>query len=148
MNIKTMIIAGIATLAAVAFFLQFSAKDTADRTLPRQDERLISALIAVESNGNDYAVGDNGRSAGCLQINKCVVDDVNRVCGTAYSYADRFNREKSKEIFRHYMGIYATSKRLKRTVTNEDRARIWNGGPNGYVKAATKQYWRRVKNRM
>jgi len=136
---------GIAKIAGIALgvgILAFSAVGA------EKHGKLIEAVIAVESSGNDFAVGDGGKSVGCLQIRKSVVDDVNRAYGTKYTYADRFSRKKSKEIFLRYMNLYATRKRLKRAVTNEDRARIWNGGPDGYAKAETKRYWNRVKRRM
>ena len=38
--------------------------------------------------------------------------------------------------------------RLGRTPTNEDLARIHNGGPNGYKKTATDGYWKKVKNKI
>ena len=46
---------------------------------------------------------------------------------------------------RRYMRRYATPARLGRPVTQEDVARIHNGGPNGYKNPATKQYWEKVK---
>ena len=44
---------------------------------------LITALIAVESSGNDMAIGDNGRALGPLQIHRGVVLDVNRITGSS-----------------------------------------------------------------
>jgi hypothetical protein len=46
------------------------------------------------------------------------------------------------------MARYATSKRLGRPVTDQDRARIWNGGPNGYKKKATLGYWAKVRKEL
>ena len=43
------------------------------------------------------------------------------------------------------MKRYATEKRLGRPVTQEDIARIHNGGPNGYKKKSTEKYWQKVK---
>ena len=40
--------------------------------------KFLAALIAVESSGNDNAVGDGGASHGPLQIGAAVVEDVNR----------------------------------------------------------------------
>ena len=108
-------------------------------------DSLINAIIKVESNDNVNAIGDNGKAVGCMQIWKVVVDDVNKVSKLKYNYNDRFNKEKSIEIFKLYINKYATAKRLGRTPTNEDVARIWNGGPNGFKKAGTKQYWLKVK---
>ena len=39
---------------------------------------LLAVLIQVESSGNNTAVGDNGKSVGCLQIQQGVIDDVNK----------------------------------------------------------------------
>ena len=43
------------------------------------------------------------------------------------------------------MKRYATEHRLGRKVTQEDIARIHNGGPNGYKKESTEKYWSKVK---
>ncbi len=53
---------------------------------------LISALIIVESSGNDLAIGDNGRALGPLQIHRGVVQDVNRITGSHYRHQDMTNR--------------------------------------------------------
>ena len=111
----------------------------------KPSDSLINAIIKVESNDNVNAIGDNGKAVGCMQIWKVVVDDVNKVSKLKYNYNDRFNKEKSIEIFKLYINKYATTKRLGRTPTDEDMARIWNGGPNGFKKAGTKQYWLKVK---
>ena len=111
----------------------------------KPSDSLINAIIKVESNDNVNAIGDNGKAVGCMQIWKVVVDDVNKVSKLKYNYNDRFNKEKSIEIFKLYINKYATAKRLGRTPTHEDMARIWNGGPNGFKKAGTKQYWLKVK---
>ena len=107
--------------------------------------KLILAIIAIESNGNDGITGDNGNAYGCLQIWQCYVDDANEYAGTTYTHEDAYDRQKSIAIFNAYMARYATEKRLGRVATAEDIARIHNGGPNGYKKAATDEYWRKVK---
>ena len=108
-------------------------------------DNIIHAIIKVESNGNNLAIGDDGRSVGCMQIQKSVIDDVNDVSSVKYKYNDRYNRSKSIEIFKIYITRYATVKRLGHIPTDEDIARIWNGGPNGYKKSATKKYWNKIK---
>ena len=107
--------------------------------------KLIDAICKVESNNGMYVVGDNGKDIGCLQIWKTVVDDVNKYSKVKYTYADRYDKVKSYEMFKLYIGHYATQKRLGRKPTNEDMARIWNGGPNGYKKTSTIKYWNKVK---
>jgi len=110
---------------------------------------LILAIIHVESGGDLNAIGDGGDSRGCMQIQAGVITDVNQTFKTNYSWPkDTLSKEKSIELFRKYMARYATKKRLGREPTLEDYARIWNGGPNGYKKKATLDYWRKVKARM
>ena len=55
------------------------------------------------------------------------------------------DRALSEETMRRYMARYSTPARLGRPVTQEDTARIFNGGPNGYKNGATKRYWEMVK---
>lgn len=106
---------------------------------------LILALIAVESNGNDRAIGDGGLAYGALQIHACYVADANEFANANWSHEDAYDRDKAIDIFIAYMSRYATEKRLGRPVTIEDVARIHNGGPNGYKKDATIKYWRKVR---
>ena len=109
-------------------------------------DRLIPALIQVESGGNDRAEGDyrNGKAqaVGCLQIWTVMVDDVNRITGKAYTLKDRQNRQRSVEMARAYLMHYA------KAGTIEQAARKWNGGPAGDKKAATVKYWEKVKKEM
>ncbi len=55
------------------------------------------------------------------------------------------DRVLSEETIRRYMARYATPARLGRPVTEEDVARIFDGGPNGYKNGATRQYWENLK---
>lgn len=107
--------------------------------------KLILAIITVESGGDNYAVGDNGNAYGCLQIWPAYVQDANEYAGTSFTHEDAFNQKKSVKMFEAYMARYATEKRLGRTPTAEDIARIHNGGPDGYKKPATDAYWAKVK---
>lgn len=112
-------------------------------------DRLIAAMIQVESNGNDNAVGDTELSQpayGCLQIRQPACDDVNRRHKTAYQATYCLgNRALSIEICKKYLAMWATEKRIGRRVTDEDLARIWNGGPNGYKKESTVKYWEKIQ---
>lgn len=103
--------------------------------------RFISALIQVESGGNDRAVGDyvNGlpTSFGCLQISEKVLTDVSRISGCKVTYANAFRRLDAIWICQTYLYHYATAERLGHEPTFEDYARIWNGGPDGWREKAT-----------
>lgn len=100
---------------------------------------LISALIIVESSGNDQAIGDNGRALGPLQIHRGVVLDVNRITGSNYRHSEMTNRAAARAVCQAYLEHYGKGKTL------EQQARIWNGGPTGDRKQATVAYWRRVQ---
>ena len=108
---------------------------------------LLAALIVVESNGNDLARGRHGE-LGALQVRPCVVRDVNRIAGTHYRWAEMTNRWAALGVFRIYTGHYCTEARLKRPVTDQDRARTWHGGPDGWKRRKTVAYWKRVRARM
>ena len=104
---------------------------------------LISALIIVESSGNDLAIGDNGRAIGPLQIHRGVVQDVNRITGSHYRHQDMTNRVQARAVCEAYLKHYGKGK------TTEEQARIWNGGPQGHKKkTATQAYWNKVEKHL
>lgn len=111
--------------------------------LASPSDKLINALVKVESKGVRTATGDKGRAVGVLQIHKGVIDDVNRQLKTKYTYADRWNEAKSMEICRKYLLIYGG-----KNATDEKYARIWNGGPQGHKKISTRKYWSKVQSEL
>ncbi len=106
---------------------------------------LLLALIMVESHGNDNAV--NSHATGCLQITPILVKDVNRIADTNYTLKDRFDRNKSIEMAQIYLQYYGKvyTKKTGKEPDSEIYARIWNGGPNGWQKSSTEDYWLKVK---
>ena len=50
-----------------------------DFNISKNTTHLLSALIMVESSNNDSAYNASEDAVGCLQIRKCMVDDVNRI---------------------------------------------------------------------
>ena len=108
----------------------------------------------VESGGDECKRGDNGRSLGAYQIMEKYYNDAvefnPRLCegGKTYrSVAGIGSSHYSELVIMSYMGRYATRERLGRDPTDEDIARIHNGGPDGYRKTATLPYWNKVKSR-
>ena len=98
---------------------------------------LLSALIAVESGGNDRAVGKHGE-LGPLQIKSILVRDVNRFAHTRYAHKDVTNRQVSIDIATRYLAHYGEN------LSDESLARIWQGGPRGHRNSSTRAYGRRV----
>jgi hypothetical protein len=103
---------------------------------------LISALIIVESSGNDQAIGDNGRAIGALQIHRGVVLDVNRITGSHYRHSEMTNRVAARAVCEAYLKAYGKG------ASTEQLARRWNGGPTGDRKPATEAYWAKVKKHL
>jgi len=105
------------------------------------------AILAVESgNGRDQRCWTESpdRSLGPAQMRRCRVDDCNRILGRpAYTYADRLDRGKCREMFgvscRHYWPRGGP----------EQWARHWNGSPTkGPTSPATARYWGKIQAAM
>lgn len=114
-------------------------------------QHLVQAMIQVESEGNESIHGDlhlkDGSSVGVLQIRPIMVREVNRILKLQkkkrrYTLKDRYNREKSIEIFNIWMNFHHPQDSF------EIIARNWNGGPKGYKKQSTKHYWNKVKREL
>tara|TARA_R110000803_G_scaffold48532_5_gene100853 strand:+ start:21900 stop:22565 length:666 start_codon:yes stop_codon:yes gene_type:complete len=105
---------------------------------------LIEAMIKVESRGDDRAYCKREEAVGCLQIRPVMVKEVNRLLkrrgdSCRYNLGDRWNREKSIEMFMVF---------CKHKTSLEQMARNWNGGPRGYKRSATIGYWKKVLHNM
>ncbi len=124
-------------LCILAFFSMCVGK------APVTDDALISAIITVESRGDDSAVGDGGKAVGPLQIHAVMVKEVNRILGSdVYTLSDRTSRTKSIEMFKVYTNKYTPQWQPELV------ARRWNGGPTGEKKRATLAYWTKVKKEL
>jgi hypothetical protein len=115
------------------------------------DEHLVSALIFVESRGNDSAIGDRhlvgNEAVGALQIRPIMVREVNRILriqksNKRFTLKDRFERDKSIEMF------YIWKNYHHKDDSHEVIARNWNGGPKGYKLNRTVKYWNKVENQL
>ena len=95
----------------------------------------------VESGGNPKVVKSAG-CAGLLQITKICVRQCNiwleqDKSKKRYTYADRLDPDKSKEMF------ILTQKHLNPKNDIEHAIRLWKGGPH-YKKASTEGYYKKV----
>ena len=114
--------------------------------LTAQQQELVDALIIVESNGNDNAIGDNGKAIGCLQIWEIYHTDAVERSRIGGSYKDCFNRDYAIKVFDAYMKRYAREAWTNPAKFDAEKvARIHNGGPRGYKKKATQKYWKKVQ---
>lgn len=104
--------------------------------------KVINAIIQVESKGNAKAYNPNGDCAGILQITPGLVKQCNawfkaKKSKKRYTLQDRYNVQKSKEMFVMYQTYYNKSNDVEKAI------RIWNGGP-GFNKASTDGYYQKV----
>ena len=117
-----------------------------DFNLSQNTTYLLSAIMFVESSYNDSAYHKGEDAVGCLQIRKCMVNDVNRILrrqksDLKFTYDDRWLRNKSIKMFDIYCKHYGLT-------TSEEIARCWNGGPRGMQSKMTAGYWKKVKNQL
>lgn len=108
--------------------------------------KVIDAIAMVESKGNPKAFNSNGNCAGLLQITPRLVKQCNiwfkaKKSKKRYTLADRYNVQKSKEMFVMVQSYYNKTNDVEKAI------RIWNGGPgytikgtNGYLKKVMKYY--------
>ena len=109
-------------------------------------DTLVSAIMFIESSYNDSAYRADEDAVGCLQIRKCMVNDVNRILkrqklDLRFTYSSRWSRDSSIQMFEIYCKHYNLT-------TNEEIARCWNGGPRGINNPATVGYWNKVKDKI
>jgi len=102
---------------------------------------LLSALIQIESHGNDLARGKHGE-LGALQIKPILVRDVNRIMGTSYAHQQVTNRTISLFIANAYLSHYG------KHLSDESLARIWQGGPKALKRSSSRAYGRRVMRKL
>jgi len=100
-------------------------------------------IMMIESGGDPAAIGDNGNAVGAFQIWPIYVEDVNRIYGTSFTLADRYNKATSAKITYLYLSHYGSAERLGRQPTAQDWARIHNGGANGHKKHKTLKYYKK-----
>jgi soluble lytic murein transglycosylase-like protein len=108
---------------------------------PQEDpmDRLLDAIAVVESRDNPAAVGDHGRAVGVYQIHRSYWTEGTETLGVTWKYRDARDPQKARQVVRAYLSYYGRGKTLL------DMARIHNGGPRGYEKAATLAYARKIE---
>jgi hypothetical protein len=116
-----------------------------------KDGDLLTALIFVESRGNDSAIGDRhlvgNEAVGALQIRPIMVREVNRILKIQgkterFDLKDRFDRQQSIRMFMVWKNYH------HKDSEPEVIARNWNGGPKGYKVSRTEKYWLKVQKQL
>ena len=110
--------------------------------------KLLAAMCEVESGGDCSKIG-LADELGCYQILEPYwIDALEQNPSIGGVYEDVLDKEYSEKVIYAFWDRYATEERLGRPVTDEDRARMHNGGPNGYKKDATIKYWNKIKKEL
>lgn len=126
-------------LLLLTFFSINSFSETNDTKVYDWD-KVINALIEVESKGDEKAVSKNKKFVGILQISTILVDDCNRIIGEKkYTYNCRYDKTKSIEMFKIIQNYYNPKKDLTFAI------RMWKGGPTWKTNSIdTKEYYNKV----
>ncbi len=105
----------------------------------------LKALAQKESGGDPNAWNHKEDACGLYQIRQIYLNDVNRILGyRKFACEDRWDAKKSGLMVVIYLDYYATPRRLGHKPTWYDRARIQNGGPNGWRRCSTIKYGKDV----
>ena len=111
-------------------------------------ERVMNAIIQVESSGNPKAHNPNGDCAGILQITPILVKECNNLLAKKkskkrYTLGDRYNAEKSKEMFillqEHFNPEMNVEKAIKQWNCGFYTTQ-WKSKSVGYYKKVMKHY--------
>jgi len=111
-------------------------------------ERVMNAIIAVESEGNQKAHNSKGDCAGILQITPILVKECNNLLKgknskKRYTFGDRYNASKSKEMFiilqEHFNPELNVEKAIKQWNCGFYTKR-WKSKSIGYYKKVMKHY--------
>lgn len=105
------------------------------------DKKFVQVIGQIESNNNDLAVGDNGKSISRYQIQKAAFIDAKEFDKTIkFNYESLTNKENALRVMTVYLNRYA-----RQEIKNNDfegLARCWNSGPNWKAKKKkTNNYW-------
>lgn len=104
----------------------------------------MEAIRQVETRGDSNAVGDNGKAIGSFQIWRTYWQDaVEHDKSIGGKYEDCKNDVYAKRIILAYWDRYAP-----KDATDEQLARIHNGGPKGHTRSGTLKYWKKVKKEL
>ncbi len=136
-----MIKRNLVLLLMVVVSLGVSAQDI---NLEKKWGPVVEAIAQVESEGHPELVSKNGLYVGYLQISKVLVRQVNQILGTkAYTYNDRYDKQKSIEMFIIFQEHYNKEGNMEMAI------RLWCSGDLRCMsrKRASEGYYRRVMHK-
>jgi membrane-bound lytic murein transglycosylase MltF len=106
---------------------------------------LLQLIMQVENAHLDpRAIGTAGER-GLLQIHPIAMRHVNEVYGTTYRLADLTDKARCFEVGEKYLQLLMSmyKKETGQDITLFNLVRCWNGGPDGYKRVSTLNYWQK-----
>ena len=110
-------------------------------------ERVMNAIIKVESSGNPKAHNPNGDCAGILQITPILVKECDNLLKQKkstkrYTLSDRYNASKSKEMFILMQETYNPEHNVEKAIRcwNCGFGKGWQHKSTGYLKKVLRHY--------
>jgi len=109
------------------------------------NKQFVNNIGIIESNNNDFAIGDGGNSISRYQIGVAAYIDAKQYDKSInFSYQSLTKPAHALKVMTAYMNRYE-----RRAVINNDfeaLARLWNSGPNWRKKKhLTNNYWLKYK---
>ena len=120
-----------------------------DQNVNSRHVDLLAAMCEVESNCVPHKVGKDNEIGWYQILPDFWTDALEHDPSIGGEYEDvAKDKEYAEKVILAYWDRYATKKRIGRPVTDEDRARIHNKGPNGYKKDSSIEYWVKVQDEL
>lgn len=111
------------------FFTIFIVNNVYSRDFLPIPAKFKQIIAQIESNTNDFAVGDKGKALGRYQIWLiCYQDCTNYDKSITFSYNSLTNKKNSDQIMKVYLNKYGRDLLIKNDF--ESLARLWNSGPS------------------
>lgn len=129
-------------LSILLCLISFLAKST---EIIQISDKFFKILGQIESNNNDYAIGDSGKALGRYQIWRIYFKDAQNFDKSLQNieYKQVTNEIVARRVVMAYLNKYCLNS--VKSGNYEVMARIHNGGPDGQNKQNTLKYWQRFK---
>lgn len=128
-------------------FVCFSGFSASKPNIIELNKQFVQIIGKIESNNNDFAIGDKGKAISRYQIWEiCYLDAKNYDKSIKFEYSSLTNKEYAIKVITAYLNRYE-----RKAIQNNDfesLARCWNGGPNwrkktGKAKINLENYWKK-----
>ena len=112
----------------------------------KEEDKLLKAIMSVESNYDTEIINHKEDAVGILQIRPIMLREVNRILALQGSYY-RFSLDDRTDSVKSVQMWYIIQGHHNPGYDPMLACRIWNGGTKRY-KPMSQQYWLKVQERM